>query len=57
MLDGLAARQSGQSLKQTVLGRGEFAGAQSPIRFDANGDAFRESWLTTVRDGAYVRLP
>lgn len=57
VLEALASRQPGQTLKQALLGHGEFAGAQSPIRFDASGDAFRETWLTTVRDGAFVRLP
>jgi hypothetical protein len=54
--DGMAARTSGQTLKKVILERREFAGAQSLIRFDAYGDATRDSYLTTVCRGAFVRL-
>lgn len=57
VLDGLAAQTPGQALKNVILERREFAGAQSRIRFDANGDATRDTYLTTVRNGAFVRLP
>ena len=56
VLDALVARQPGQTLKQVILARGVFSGAQSEIRFDATGDAARETYLTTIRDGAFVRL-
>ena len=56
VLEALAAQTSGQTLKQTLLARREYAGAQSVIRFDATGDAARETFLTTVRNGAFVRL-
>lgn len=56
VLDGLATQAAGQTLKQTILSRRDFAGAQSQIRFDAHGDADRETYLTTVRNGAFVRL-
>ncbi len=56
VLDGLAAQTSSQTLKQVILARREFTGAQSLIRFDAYGDASRDTFLTTVRDGAFVRL-
>lgn len=56
VLDALAARTDGQTLKQAVLARHEFAGAQSTILFDASGDAKRDTFMTTVRDGAFVRL-
>ena len=56
VLDGLAAQTSGQTLKQAILARREFAGAQSRISFDAYGDAVRDTYLTTVRHGAFVRL-
>jgi ABC-type branched-subunit amino acid transport system substrate-binding protein len=56
VLDGLAAQTPGQTLKNVILERREFAGAQSRIRFDANGDAARDTYLTTVRHGAFVRL-
>ncbi len=56
VLEGLAAQTSGQTLKNAILERREFAGAQSRIRFDAYGDAARDTYLTTVRKGAFVRL-
>ena len=56
VLDALAAQTSGRTLKQTVLAQKEFAGAQSLVRFDANGDAARETYLTTIRNGAFARL-
>lgn len=56
VLDGLAAQTPGQTLRNAILARREFAGAQSLIRFDANGDASRDTYLTTVRKGAFVRL-
>lgn len=56
VLDALAAPAAGQTLKQTTLARQEFAGAQSAIRFDASGDAVRQTYLTTIRNGAFVRL-
>jgi branched-chain amino acid transport system substrate-binding protein len=37
-LDALATRSDSQTLKEALLAHGEFAGAQSPIRFDASGD-------------------
>jgi branched-chain amino acid transport system substrate-binding protein len=56
VLDGLAARKAGQGLKEAILSRTEFAGAQSAIRFTPDGDAARETYLTEVRNGAFVRL-
>ncbi len=56
VLDGLAARREGQGLKQAILDKREFSGAQSPLRFDAAGDASRETYLTVIRDGAFVRI-
>ena len=56
VLDALATQTSGQTLKQAILVRREFDGAQSRVRFDAYGDATRDTYLTTVRHGAYVRL-
>ena len=56
VLDALAARADGQTLKQAVLARQKFDGAQSVISFDATGDARRDTFMTTIRDGAFVRL-
>lgn len=56
VLDGLVAQVPGQTLKNVILERREFTGAQSRIRFDAYGDATRDAYLTTVHHGAFVRL-
>lgn len=47
---------AGQTLKQAILARGEFAGAQSPIRFDANGDAQRDTFLSVIEHGEFVAI-
>ncbi|WP_211364050.1 ABC transporter substrate-binding protein [Propionivibrio limicola] len=57
VLDALAAKKEGQPLKQAILERRVFAGVQSEIRFDAAGDARRETYMTTIRNGTFVRLP
>lgn len=56
VLDSLSVQAKGQTLKEAILSREEFSGAQSPIRIDANGDAERETYLTTIRNGAFSRL-
>ena len=56
VLDALTARSDGQTLKQAVLAQQSFSGAQSSILFDANGDARRDTFMTTIRDGVFVRL-
>ncbi len=56
-LDALASRQKQQTLKQALLAHGEFGGAQSPIRFDANGDTERDTFLSRIQDGEFRPLP
>ena len=56
VLDALSVQPSGQTLKQTLLARKTFAGAQGALTFDAYGDTWRPTYLTTVREGAFVRL-
>lgn len=55
-LAALAERKDGQTLKQAILERGVFPGTQSEIRFDATGDASRETYMTVIRNGAFVRV-
>ena len=55
-LDALAEKKAGQTLKQTILQRRVFAGAQSEIRFDPYGDATRETYMTIIRNGTFVRV-
>lgn len=56
VLEGLQHQVPGQSLKQTLVTRKTFAGAQSPVVFDAFGDTTRETFMTTVKNGAFVAL-
>ena len=56
-LDAIARQAPGQTLKQVLLSGKAFAGVQGPVVFDAYGDTSRPTHLTTVRDGAFVRLP
>ena len=55
-LDALAEQKAGQTLKQTILERRVFAGAQSEIRFDPYGDAVRDTYMTIIRNGTFVRV-
>lgn len=54
-LDALAARKKGQTLKQVILDRRVFPGAQAEIRFDPTGDAMRDTYMTVIRNGKFVR--
>lgn len=56
VLDALAEKKAGQTLKQAILERRVFPGAQSEIRFDATGDALRETYMTVIRNGTFVRV-
>lgn len=56
LLDALTIKKAGQSLKQTILDRSVFTGAQSEIRFDPMGDSARETYMTTIHDGTFIRL-
>ncbi len=55
VLDALVQRRPGQSLKATVQAARRFEGVQGPVLFDAFGDAKRETIMTVVRDGQFVR--
>ena len=56
LIEAIAARKSGQSLRQVILQQRSFIGTQSTLVFDASGDAGRETFLTTIKNGAYQRL-
>ncbi len=55
-LDAMEHQGAGQTLKQALLARKQFSGAQSPIVFDAFGDTLRETFITTVTNGSFVTL-
>ena len=56
VLEAIEHRAAGQSLKQVLLTRKTFPGTQAPVVFDAFGDTSHETFLTTVKDGSFVRL-
>ncbi|HRD64848.1 MAG TPA: ABC transporter substrate-binding protein [Candidatus Competibacter sp.] len=56
VLDALAKRRPEQSLKETVLAIRHFEGVQNPLSFDDFGDAQRETFITVVRDGRFVKI-
>lgn len=56
VLEAIENQVPGQSLKQALLTRQTFPGTQAPVVFDAFGDASHETFLTTVKDGSFVRL-
>lgn len=56
VLDALAERRPDQSLKETMLAVRRFEGVQSPLSFDDFGDARRETFITVVRDGRFVKV-
>lgn len=54
VLDAIAQSGGARDLKQVLLAIGRFPGAQSPIVFDAYGDAQRKTFITTVRQGDFM---
>jgi branched-chain amino acid transport system substrate-binding protein len=56
VLEALARRERGKSLKETIIAIGEFQGLQQRIPIDRHGDARRATYLTEVRDGQYYTL-
>ncbi len=54
ILDALAQRQEGRSVKETVLAIHRFEGIQEPILFDRFGDVKRNLHIAVVRDGQFV---
>jgi branched-chain amino acid transport system substrate-binding protein len=56
VLAGLARRSGAQSLRETLLTRGPFTGAEDLIVFDKSGDSRRIPHITVVRDGRFVTV-
>lgn len=49
--------KTGPALKTALLGGQRFEGLQATFAFDRYGDAERQTHMTEVRDGRFVRLP
>lgn len=56
VLEALARRRHGKTLKETIIAIGEFQGLQQRIPIDNFGDAQRATFLAEVRDGQYWTL-
>ncbi len=56
VMDALAERRSGQSLKETIRAVRRFEGVQNPLYFDDHGDTKRETFVSVVRDGQFVKV-
>jgi len=54
LLDALAERQEGRSIKDTILARRRFEGVQEPIVFNEFGDVTRRLFMTIARGGEFV---
>ncbi len=56
LLAALSRSGKGQSLKQALLAGEPFDGLQERWNFDRNGEARHQTYITTVRDGRFVRV-
>ena len=56
VLTALAGKDKNQTLKQAILSKGTFIGVQSEILFDKMGDAKRETYMTTIHNGHFLRV-
>ena len=56
VLTALAGKENSQTLKQAILSQGSFAGVQTEIRFDKTGDAKRDTYMTTIHNGQFLRV-
>lgn len=56
IFDALEAQQGKQTLKQAILNRRHFVGAQRPIDFDDTGDTLGRTFMVGIRNGAFVPL-
>lgn len=56
VLDGLDQNPRRESLKEVLLQKHRFKGLQGPIVLDTNGDASRQAFTTTVKNGQFSPL-
>lgn len=56
VLNALAARKTGTSLKSAILASGVHQGVQRSIRLNRFGDADSTTYITVVRNGRFVTL-
>ncbi len=56
VLDGLAKHPKRDGLKAALIKQKHFSGLQGPIELDANGDAVRAAFTSTIKNGRFVML-
>lgn len=56
VLDAIGKKAEGQSLKQAILSQEKFTGLQGTIRFDAYGDSYRDTYITTIRNAKFTKV-
>jgi branched-chain amino acid transport system substrate-binding protein len=56
LLGALARRSGNETLRQALLTKGPFPGAEAPFSFDRFGDSSRVPRITVVRDGQFVTV-
>lgn len=55
-LEALEQRKPGQSVKEALIQRKTYTGAQQQITIDRFGDADRKNYITEVRNGRFVTI-
>jgi len=53
LMEAIGRRKEGESLKEAILRIRTFSGVQGPVTIDGYGDATRETYITTIRDGRF----
>ena len=56
VLEAFSRREGGEPLRETMLTRGPFPGAEDGTSFDRFGDSRRIPHVAVVRDGHFVTL-
>lgn len=53
LMEAIGRKKEGESLKEAILRIGTFSGVQGPVTIDGYGDAARETYITTIREGRF----
>lgn len=53
VLEALENRRQGETLKEAILRISTFPGVQGPVKIDPFGDAERETFITTIKNGRF----
>jgi branched-chain amino acid transport system substrate-binding protein len=54
VLEAIKKQKAGKLLKTSIQQISEYNGVQGPVRIDRYGDADRKTFLTVVRNGAFI---